>query len=117
MTYFLSFATQQKLAEMETRSEYLASENRRLAMGSSFVGGGTQGRNSYLDKLEAKSILNSTFDRDLEEARSAAKERAKQRFKAGASKRKHPTNQELGGEEMYNQIDFYSRSLNSVARK
>jgi len=108
----------QKLAEMETRSEYLASENRRLAMGSSFVGGGTQSRNSYLDKLEAKSFLNSTFDKDLEEARSAAKERAKQRFKAIASKRngKHPSNREFGGEEMYNQIDFYSRSLNSVAR-
>ncbi len=104
---------------METRSEYLESENRRLAVGSSFVGGGTQGRSSYLDKLEAKSILNSTFDKDLEQARSAAKERAKQRFKASASKRngKQAINKELGGEEMYNQIDFYSRSLNSVARK
>ena len=114
---------------METRSQHLASENQRL-VGSSFVGG-TQVKSSYLDKLEAKSILESTFDKDIEDARAAAKNRIKQKFRERRSgtisavsdetargqkiTNKESGNKQLNGEEIYQHLDFYSRSLKSVS--
>ena len=60
-----------QLAELETTSQILASENRR------FMSIGTK-KPSYLDNFEAKSLLGSTFDKDVE---TASRSRVKERFK------------------------------------
>jgi len=60
-----------QLAELETKSQILASENRR------FVSVGKK-KPSYLDNFEAKSLLESTFEKDVE---SASRSRVKERFK------------------------------------
>ncbi|KAL7441475.1 LOW QUALITY PROTEIN: hypothetical protein ACHAXM_011522 [Skeletonema potamos] len=61
----------EKLARMESKSIVLAnSDNHRLVAHS-----------SYLDKLDAKSIIESSFDREPEGARAAAKSRLKQKFR------------------------------------
>ena len=106
----------EKLAHMESKSIVLAnSENQRLV---------AQGK-SYLDKLDAKSIIESSFDREPEGARAAAKSRLKQKFrerqaaaKPGLDHRDSSNNaQQLNGEEFYQHLDFYSRSLKSVSTK
>ena len=99
---------------METKSQVLASENRLGYLN------GTQSRNnSYLlEKLEAKSFLDnySTFGGDVEGA--ARKDRLKQKFRERRQKKEQSTlpernqNQQLRNEEVYNHLDFYSRSLN-----
>jgi hypothetical protein len=96
---------QDKLAEMETQSQHLASRY------SSFLAG-----SSYLDKIDAKSILEGSFDRDMEDARQAARDRAKLKFRQQSQSR--PTTKAVSnrGEEIYQSLDFYSRSLNSVQR-
>ena len=102
---------QNKLAEMETQSQHLASRY------SSFLAG-----SSYLDKIDAKSILEGSFDRDMENARQAARDRAKLKFRerrAADSPSKSKDQSRIAtyrGEEMYQSLDFYSRSLNSVQR-
>lgn len=60
-----------QLAELETTSQILASENRR------FMSIGTK-KPSYLDNFEAKSLLGSNFDKDVE---TASRSRVKERFK------------------------------------
>lgn len=85
---------------METQSQHLASRY------SSFIAG-----SSYLDKIDAKSILEGSFDRDMEDARQASRDRAKLKFR---ERRAVATNK---GEEMYQSLGFYSRSLNAVQRK
>ena len=132
---------------METRSQHLASENRRLVgldRYSSYLDG-TQVKNSYLDRLEAKSFLESTFDKDIEDAREAARSRVKVKFRERRAlaksreelpdsssafessitgqnlqnKPKHRMKEsgkkQLNGEEIYQHLDFYSRSLKSVS--
>ncbi|KAL7504877.1 hypothetical protein ACHAXN_002426 [Cyclotella atomus] len=104
-----------KLAEMETQSQHMASRY------SSFMAG-----SSYLDKIDAKSILEGSFDRDMEDARQAARDRAKLKFRerrAIGSPSRQPDqsnppakSQNNHGEEIYQRLDFYSRSLNSVQR-
>ncbi|KAL7532634.1 hypothetical protein ACHAXR_008851 [Thalassiosira sp. AJA248-18] len=104
----------EKLADMETKSQLLASEHRLGYMNG--------GNNSYLDKLEAKSFLESTFDRDREEA-AARKERLKQKFRERQRSLSKPEEEEqpernqnqLKDEEIYQHLDFYSRSLNAVS--
>jgi hypothetical protein len=111
----------EKLARMESKSVVLAnSENHRLVAHS-----------SYLDKLDAKSIIESSFDREPEGARAAAKSRLKQKFrerqaaaKPGIEHRNSTSTststsnaQQLNGEEFYQHLDFYSRSLKSVSIK
>jgi len=105
----------EKLAHMESKSIVLAnSENQRLAA-----------HTSYLDKLDAKSIIESSFDREPEGARAAAKSRLKQKFrerqavaKPGIDDRDNSNSaQQLNGEEFYQHLDFYSRSLKSVSIK
>lgn len=93
---------------METKSQVLASENRLAYMNG--------GNASYLDKLEAKSFLESTFDRDREEG-NQRKDRLKAKFRERTQTTpKQPVHQsQLKDEEMYHHLDFYSRSLNSVA--
>jgi hypothetical protein len=88
---------------------------------SSFMAG-----SSYLDKIDAKSILEGSFDRDMEDARQAARDRAKLKFRerrAIGSPSRQPDqsnppakSQNNHGEEIYQRLDFYSRSLNSVQR-
>jgi len=105
----------EKLSEMETKSQILTSQ---------YIGS-----TSYLDKLEAKSILGSTFDKDIEDAREAARDRVKTKFRQRRSAPQSNTSdgneskprlnaankqQQLNGEEMYQHLDFYSRSLKSV---
>ena len=101
---------------MESKSVVLAnSENQRLV---------AQGK-SYLDKLDAKSIIESSFDREPEGARAAAKSRLKQKFrerqeaaKPGIEHHDDSNNaRQLNGEEFYQHLDFYSRSLKSVSTK
>ena len=101
----------EKLARMEeSKSVVLAnSENNRLVA-----------HRSYLDKLDAKSIIESSFDREPEGARAAAKSRLKQKFRerqAAAKPRIDNSKnvQQLNGEEFYQHLDFYSRSLKSVS--
>ena len=101
----------EKLARMEeSKSVVLAnSENHRLVA-----------HRSYLDKLDAKSIIESSFDREPEGARAAAKSRLKQKFRerqAAAKPRIENSKnvQQLNGEEFYQHLDFYSRSLKSVS--
>lgn len=60
-----------QLAQLETTSQILASENRR------FMSIGKK-KPSYLDNFEAKSLLESTFEKDVE---SASRSRVKERFK------------------------------------
>jgi hypothetical protein len=100
---------------METQSQHLASRY------SSFMAG-----SSYLDKIDAKSILEGSFDRDLEDARQAARDKAKLKFRerraVSSPSRQHDQSkpsaksQNNRGEEMYQRLDFYSRSLTSVQR-
>ena len=109
----------EKLAHMESKSLVLAnSENQRLAT-----------HTSYLDKLDAKSIIESSFDREPEGARAAAKSRLKKRFRERQSAAKpgiehrdsssssNNNAHQLNGEEFYQHLDFYSRSLKSVSIK
>lgn len=115
LAYNLCFFAQEKLSEMETKSQILTSQ---------YIGS-----TSYLDKLEAKSILGSTFDKDIEDAREAARDRVKTKFRQRRSAPQSNTSdgnesktrlnaankqQQLNGEEMYQHLDFYSRSLKSV---
>lgn len=103
----------EKLAHMESKSIVLAnSENQRLV---------AQGK-SYLDKLDAKSIIESSFDREPEGARAAAKNRLKQKFRERQAAAKpvleHRGNSSnVNGEEFYQHLDFYSRSLKAVSTK
>jgi hypothetical protein len=111
----IGFTLQNKLAEMETQSQHLASRYSSFMVGS-----------SYLDKIDAKSILEGSFDRDMEDARQAARDRAKLKFRerrAVSSPSRQPDqskpsakSQNNRGEEMYQRLDFYSRSLTSVQR-
>ena len=106
----------EKLAHMESKSIVMANENRRLVAHS-----------SYLDKLDAKSIIESSFDREPEGARAAAKSRLKQKFrerqaaaKPGIITEHHQQNRRgnsKSGEEFYQSLDFYSRSLKAVSIK
>lgn len=107
----------EKLAHMESKSMILANtESQRLVA-----------HTSYLEKLDAKSIIESSFEREPEGARAAAKSRLKQKFRerqAAAKPRvqnddssgniQQQQKQQIAGEEMY---DFYSRSLKSVSVK
>jgi hypothetical protein len=94
----------EKLAQMEAKSIVLAGQNRRLVTHS-----------SYLDKLDAKSIIESSFDKEPEGARAAAKNRLKQKFRERQAATRG--SKQLNGEEVYQHLDFYSRSLNSVSTK
>lgn len=106
----------EKLAHMESKSIVMANENRRLVAHS-----------SYLDKLDAKSIIESSFDREPEGARAAVKSRLKQKFrerqaaaKPGIITEHHQQNRRgnnKSGEEFYQSLDFYSRSLKAVSIK
>ncbi len=105
----------EKLAHMESKSIVMANENRRLVAHS-----------SYLDKLDAKSIIESSFDREPEGARAAAKSRLKQKFRErqAAAKPGMVTDHQQSrrgnsksGEEFYQSLDFYSRSLKAVSIK
>ena len=106
----------EKLAHMESKSIVMANENRRLVAHS-----------SYLDKLDAKSIIESSFDREPEGARAAAKSRLKQKFRERQAAAKpgiiteHHQQSRRGnsksGEEFYQSLDFYSRSLKAVSIK
>jgi hypothetical protein len=118
---------QEKLAEMESQSQHLASRYSSILAGS-------QIRNSYLDKIDAKSILEGSFDRDMEEAREAARDRVKIKFRERRiAPRPHGStsstqddraqskpksndvgNAQMRGEEIYQHLDFYSRSLKAV---
>ena len=62
----------EKLADMETKSQLMASEHRMAYLN------GTRAKTSF-DKWEAKSFLESTFDGDDEG--SAKKDRLKQKFR------------------------------------
>jgi len=98
-----------KLAEMETKSQLMAAENRKL-----YYGGGTQVSASFfLD--DAKSFLGSTFDKEAEETR-------KQKLKSKFKQRRNPKVVEatpqrknaVRDEEIYSHHDFYTRALNAV---
>ena len=92
---------------METKSQVLESEHRRYLDGQG-------AKSSYLDKLEAKSFLESTFDKDTEEA-TARKNRLKQKFRERQTQPKEGDLPERNmDEEIYQNLDFYSRSLKSV---
>eukprot|EP00581_Thalassiosira_minuscula_P013317 CAMPEP_0183713662 /NCGR_PEP_ID=MMETSP0737-20130205/8443_1 /TAXON_ID=385413 /ORGANISM="Thalassiosira miniscula, Strain CCMP1093" /LENGTH=1507 /DNA_ID=CAMNT_0025942481 /DNA_START=178 /DNA_END=4701 /DNA_ORIENTATION=- len=92
-----------ELADMETKSQLLASEHHRLA----YLDGR---KNSYLDRLEAKSFLSTNFENGQEEAR---KNRLKQKFRERhAQPKESDPLQRINDEETY---DFYSRSLKSVS--
>jgi hypothetical protein len=73
--------------------------------------------NSYLDKIDAKSILEGSFERDMEEANAAVRDRAKMRFRERRGASQNNNNQ---GDRVQNKanaedrLDFYSRSLKSV---
>jgi len=98
---------------METQSQHLASRY------SSFMAS-----SSYLDRIDAKSILEGSFDRDMIDARQAARDRAKLKFRerraiadSGSTSQDGSSRQSVNrGEEMYQSLDFYSRSLNSVQK-
>ena len=99
-----------RLVDMETMSQL--SERHQLYYN------GIQTNTSYfLD--DAKSFLESTFDMDKEEDR---KNRLKQQFRerrnvaaaAAAAKPNAKAGDFKDSEEMYNSLDFYSRSLNAV---
>ena len=99
---------------METKSQMLADEHRLAYM---------NGNQSYLDKLEAKSFLESTFEKDREEG-AARKSRLKQKFRERrtqstprqkANLPEEGNEHQLRDEEMYSHLDFYSRSLNAVS--
>jgi len=95
-----------KLADMETKSQFLASEHRRLTQ---------DGKSSYLDKLEAKSFLESTYEKDSGEE-AARKLRLKQKFRERhAQPEEGNTPDRNKDEEIYQDLDFYSRSLKSVS--
>ncbi|KAL7554497.1 hypothetical protein ACHAWF_018088 [Thalassiosira exigua] len=61
-----------KLADMETKSQLMASEHRLAYLD------GMHSQNICMDKWEAKSFLESTFEKDAEGAR---KDRLKQKFR------------------------------------
>jgi len=99
-----------KLVEMETKSQLMAAENRKL-----YYGGGTQVSASFfLD--DAKSFLGSTFDKDAEETRkqklkSKFKERRKPKVVVEATPQRKTA---VRDEEIYSHHDFYTRALNAV---
>ena len=101
----------QKLDEMETQSQHLASRYSTVLAGS-----------SYLDKIDAKSILLGSFDRDMEDGRQAAKMKFRQRRGGESSPLKQnqskPASKSISnrGEEMYEDLLPVARSLNSVQR-
>ena len=103
----------QKLDEMETQSQHLASRYSTVLAGS-----------SYLDKIDAKSILLESFDRDreMEDGRQAAKMKFRQRRAVESSPQKQNQPKPLAksisnrGEEMYEDLLPVARSLNSVQR-
>ncbi|KAL3788293.1 hypothetical protein HJC23_002867 [Cyclotella cryptica] len=118
----------EKLSEMESQSQHLASRYSSILAGS-------QIRNSYLDKIDAKSILEGSFDRDMEDAREAARDRVKLKFRERRAIAPRPNssssstqdnrakckpksnnvgNAQMRGEEIYQHLDFYSRSLQAV---
>ena len=109
----ISISLQNKLAEMETQSQNLASRYSSILAGS-----------SYLDKIDAKSILEGSFDRDMEDARQAARDRAKLKFRERRVVANNSPSKDQSqhrpisnrGEEIYQSLDFYSRSLHSVKR-
>jgi len=109
----------QKLDEMETQSQHLASRYSTVLAGS-----------SYLDKIDAKSILLESFDRDreMEDGRQAAKAkwklhnnlRQKKAVESSPQKQNQPKPLAKSisnrGEEMYEDLLPVARSLNSVQR-
>ena len=100
---------------METRSQVLL-ENQRMLYNRTHL------RTKYLD--DAKSFLESTFDKEQHED-AARKNRLKQKLKERSTYRERQTapsaeeqdlagranELQLNGEEMYQHLDFYSRSL------
>jgi len=100
-----------KLAEMETKSQLMAAENRKL-----YYGGTQVSASFFLD--DAKSFLGSTFDKEAEETR-------KQKLKSKFKDRRKPKVVEatplrktaVRDEEIYSHHDFYTRALNAVNNK
>jgi len=97
-----------KLAEMETKSQLMAAENRKL-----YYGGTQVSASFFLD--DAKSFLGSTFDKEAEETRkqklkSKFKERKKPKMVEATPQRKNA----VRDEEIYSHHDFYTRALNAV---
>ena len=98
-----------KLSEMETKSQLMAAENRKLYYGSQVSA------SFFLD--DAKSFLGSTFDKEAEETR-------KQKLKSKFKQRRNPKVIEatpqrktaVRDEEIYSHHDFYTRALNAVNR-
>jgi len=102
---------------METKSQMMQSQ---------YLSGGNT-RNSQLWE-DSKSFLGSTFDKDVEGAK-ARKDRLKQKFRErqrGTVPSSKPADEQYyhqpllkqqmnQGEEMYQHLDFYSRSLKSVS--
>ena len=100
-----------KLAEMETKSQLMAAENRKL-----YYGGTQASASFFLD--DAKSFLGSTFDKEAEETRkqklkSKFKERRKPKVVEATPQRKTA----VRDEEIYSHHDFYTRALNAVNKK
>ena len=96
----------EKLVELETKSQLMASENRQQ-----FYDGKANNASHFLD--DAKSFLESTFDKSAEDA--ARKNRLKQQFRQRRAlpKPKEDAEQkpQLRDEEILSHLDFYSRSL------
>jgi len=87
-----------KLSDMETKSQLMASEHRRMT----YFGGTQVANRSY---LEAKSFLESTIEKDNGEEEER-KKRLKKKF------RDRHTQSKEG-----DMLDFYTRSLKSVSVK